>query len=121
MTDTVCAYLLGSEPATRENLARQLGKKGTSSDVCLYNYDKDFTLEVVDPLRYPEKPLAMFQTIFMTDVPIVLIPITGPDIHTAEFGLLLESLGFENVFMKENILIVLKLSRKSKKCFLIFS
>ena len=58
MTDTVCAYLLGSEPSTRENLARQLGKKGTSSDVCLYNYDKDFTLEVVDPLRYPDKPLA---------------------------------------------------------------
>ncbi len=96
MTDTVCAYLLGSEPSMREQLARQLGKKGTSSDVCLYNYDKDFTLEVVDPLRYPDKPLTMFQTIFMTDVPIVLIPITGPDIHTAEFGLLLESLGFAN-------------------------
>ena len=49
MTDTVCAYLLGSEPSTRESLARQLGKKGTSSDVCLYNYDKNFTLEVETP------------------------------------------------------------------------
>lgn len=87
---------MGSEPSVRENLARQLGKKGTSSDVCLYNYDKDFTLEVVDPLRYLDKPLALFQTIFMTDVPIVVIPLTGPDVHTAEFGLLLESLGFEN-------------------------
>ncbi|MHA1419954.1 MAG: EF-Tu/IF-2/RF-3 family GTPase [Candidatus Heimdallarchaeaceae archaeon] len=96
MTDTVCAYLLGSEPSSREKLAIQLGKKGTSSDVVLYNHDKEFTLEVVDPLRYPDKPLAMFQTIFMTDVPIVMIPLTGPDIHTAEFGLLLESLRFEN-------------------------
>ena len=96
MTDTVCAYLLGSDPEIREKLSRQLGKKATSSDISLYSYDKDFTLEVVDPLRYPDKPLSMFQTIFMTDIPILLLPVTGPDIHTGEFGLLLEALQFSN-------------------------
>ncbi len=60
MTKTICTYLLGSDPDLREKLAKQLGKKATSSDICLYSYDKEFCLEVVDPLRYPDKPLVLF-------------------------------------------------------------
>ncbi|MHA1303676.1 MAG: elongation factor Tu, partial [Candidatus Heimdallarchaeaceae archaeon] len=69
MTETVCAYLLGSNPQIRQEVAKQLGKKGIVSDIALYNYAKDFTLQVVDPVRYPDKALTLFQTIFMADVP----------------------------------------------------
>ncbi|UJG42784.1 MAG: hypothetical protein K9W46_10415 [Candidatus Heimdallarchaeum endolithica] len=105
MTETVCAYLLGGEPYTRQELAKRLGKKGTSSDICLYNYSKEFTLQIVDPIRYPDKPLTLFETIFMADVPIVIIPPEGPDIHTGEFLLLLSALGYKNgvfVIVSEN-------------------
>jgi len=96
MTKTICTYLLGSEPELREKLAKQLGKKATSSDICLYSYDKEYSLEIVDPIRYPDKPLVLFQTIFMADVPIILVSSEGIDIHTGEFGILLDALQYRN-------------------------
>ena len=96
MSTTICAYLLGSNLELREKLAKQLGKKATCSDICLYSYDKEFSLEIVDPLRYPDKPLVLFQTILMADVPVILITSEGIDIHTGEFGILLDALKFTN-------------------------
>ncbi len=96
MVTTICSYLLGSDPEIRQKLAKQLGKKATSSDITLYSYDKEYALEIVDPIRYPDKPLVLFQTILMADVPIIVITSTGIDIHTGEFGILLDALKYSN-------------------------
>ncbi len=96
MTRTICVYLFGSEPEIRAKLAGKLGKKGTASDIRLYSYSKDFVIEVVDPIQFPQKKLSLYQTALMTDVPIILIPLSGPDVYTGEFALLLEALKFRN-------------------------
>ncbi len=121
MSETVCAYLLGSDPEVRQIIAKQLGKKGVSSDIALYNYAKDFTLQIVDPLRYPDKALTIFETIFMTDVPVIILPQSGPDVYTGEFVLLLSALGYTNgifVFPNEGYYMpLLELEKKIKKLF----
>jgi len=98
-----------------------LGKKGTVSDIALYNYAKEFTLEIVDPVRYPNKPLSLFQTILMADVPLVIVSPEGPDIHTGEFGILLNSLNFTNGLIalvhEGEYVNVEKVSSKIKKMF----
>lgn len=71
MTETICAYLFGSEPVIRMSLANQFGKKGTESDITLYSYAKEYILETVDPKSYPEKILPLYQTSTMADVPII--------------------------------------------------
>ncbi len=96
MIETICTYLFGSEPTIRMSLANQFGKKGTESDISLYSYAKEYILETVDPKSYPEKILPLYQTAMMTDVPIILVPPTGPDAYTGEFALLLHALEYRN-------------------------
>ena len=93
---TTTAYLFGSNPEIRRELAKKMGKKHTSSDIALYSYEKQFLLEIVDPIQYPTKPLVLFQTANMLDVPIVILSPSGPDASTGEFALLLEALGIEH-------------------------
>lgn len=101
MLYTVTTYLFGDDPELRKELARKLGKKSTSSDITLYAYEKNFLLEVIDPIQFPAKTLVIFETANMLDVPVVMLPASGPNVNTGEFALLLEALD-----VKEGIVAV---------------
>ncbi|NLV25835.1 MAG: elongation factor Tu [Methanomicrobiales archaeon] len=57
-----------------EELARELGKKGTSTDISFYNLKKgDNTLTIIEPSRYPEKLSSLYYTASLADLAILVI------------------------------------------------
>jgi len=72
--------------------ARDLGKKGTASDITFYNLKKgEATVTFVEPTRYPEKLSSLFYAVSMSDRVILVV-----DEINATFGecvLLLQSAG----------------------------
>lgn len=57
-----------------EALAKELGKKGTSTDITFYNLKKgDSTLTIIEPSRYPEKLSSLFYTASLADIVIMVI------------------------------------------------
>ena len=54
--------------------AKDLGKKGTTSDITFYNLKKgDATVTFIEPTRYPEKLSSLFYTVSMADRVIVVV------------------------------------------------
>jgi len=72
--------------------ARDLGKKGTTSDITFYNLKKgDATITFIEPTRYPEKLSSLFYAVSMADRVILVV-----DEINATFGecvLMLQSAG----------------------------
>jgi selenocysteine-specific translation elongation factor len=72
--------------------AKDLGKKGTASDITFYNLKKgDATVTFIEPTRYPEKLSSLFYTVSMSDRVILVV-----DEINATFGecvLMLQSAG----------------------------
>ena len=72
--------------------AKDLGKKGTTSDITFYNLKKgDATVTFIEPTRYPEKLSSLFYTVSMSDRIILVV-----DEINAAFGecvLMLQSAG----------------------------
>ena len=54
--------------------ANSLGKKGTASDVTLYNLKKgEETVTFIEPSRYPERLAPLFYAVFMAEKAIVVV------------------------------------------------
>jgi len=54
--------------------AKDLGKKGTASDITFYNLKKgDATVTFVEPTRYPEKLSSLFYAVSMSDRVILVV------------------------------------------------
>jgi selenocysteine-specific translation elongation factor len=54
--------------------AKDLGKKGTASDITFYNLKKgDATVTFVEPTRYPEKLSSLFYAVSMSDCVILVV------------------------------------------------
>jgi selenocysteine-specific translation elongation factor len=54
--------------------ARDLGKKGTTSDITFYNLKKgDATVTFIEPTRYPEKLSSLFYAVSMADRVILVV------------------------------------------------
>ena len=54
--------------------ARDLGKKGTTSDITFYNLKKgDATVTFVEPTRYPEKLSSLFYAVSLSDRVILVV------------------------------------------------
>jgi selenocysteine-specific translation elongation factor len=54
--------------------AKDLGKKGTTSDITFYNLKKgDATVTFVEPTRYPEKLSSLFYTVSMSDRVVLVV------------------------------------------------
>jgi selenocysteine-specific translation elongation factor len=54
--------------------AKDLGKKGTTSDITFYNLKKgDATVTFIEPTRYPEKLSSLFYTVSMSDRVILVV------------------------------------------------
>ncbi len=65
-----------------EDIGKEIGKKGTSTDITFYNLKKgESTLTLIEPSRYPEKLSSLFYAVSLADVAVVVI-----DKVTAQLG-----------------------------------
>jgi len=77
-----------------KNLGKELAKKGTESDITLYNLKKDEKiLSFVEPTRYPEKIQSLSYAINMADY--VVLKISVIDKTFAETVVALDAFGME--------------------------
>ena len=78
--------------------ARDLGKKGTTSDITFYNMKKgDATVTLIEPTRYPEKLSSLFYAVSLADRIILVV-----DEINASFGesvLMLQCAGKSSGFL----------------------
>ncbi len=58
-----------------EYLLSKLGKKGTVSDICFYNYKKeDLTVSFITPVKYPDRVQSLLYAMTLGDTVILNIP-----------------------------------------------
>lgn len=95
--------IIGTEKSGRTSLAANLGKKGTSSDITLYNNDKENRKMVfVDPHSYPKTLKSLVTALNVSDMAILCIPPDGLNrdnpvsVHTGECIVALDLLGFKH-------------------------
>ncbi|MDQ1251374.1 MAG: hypothetical protein QG646_447 [Euryarchaeota archaeon] len=95
--------IIGAEKSGRTSLAANLGKKGTSSDITMYNNDKESRKMVfVDPQSYPKALKPLITALNISDMVILCIPQDGlnkdnpASIHTGECIVALDLLGFRH-------------------------
>ncbi|MGI0131932.1 MAG: EF-Tu/IF-2/RF-3 family GTPase [Thermoplasmata archaeon] len=70
MAPSLTVALLGSK-----DVAKELGKKGTSSDITLYNTVQDgHAVTVVEPTQFPEKFAPLLMSLAMADRAILVVP-----------------------------------------------
>jgi selenocysteine-specific translation elongation factor len=86
--------IIGSEKSGRTSLAGKLGKKGTESDITLYNFVKgDRIYAFVDSNGYPSSFKTLIQAINLSDIALVCIPSTGLNAQVGECIVALDMLG----------------------------
>ena len=57
-----------------DDFGKEIGKKGTSTDITFYNLKKgDATLTLIEPTRYPEKLSSLYYAASLADVAVVVI------------------------------------------------
>jgi selenocysteine-specific elongation factor len=89
----VNAAIIGGEQSGKTTLASKLGKKGTESDIVLYNFMKgDHILAVIDPVGYPKSPKPLVNAVNMADVIVFCIAAGGMDARTGECIILMDLL-----------------------------
>lgn len=86
--------IIGSEKSGRTSLAGNLGKKGTESDITLYNFVKgDRIYSFVDANGYPASLKSLIQTINLSDIALVCVPSGGLNAQVGECIVALDLLG----------------------------
>lgn len=86
--------ILGSEKSGRTSLAANLGKKGTESDITLYNFVKgDHIYSFVDANSYPGSLKSLVSAINLSDIALVCVPSAGLNAQTGECIIALDLLG----------------------------
>ncbi|MFZ2411857.1 MAG: EF-Tu/IF-2/RF-3 family GTPase [Candidatus Methanoperedens sp.] len=86
--------IIGSEKSGRTSLAGKLGKKGTESDITLYNFVKgDRIYSFVDSNGYPASLKSLIQTINLSDIALVCVPSDGLNAQVGECIVALDLLG----------------------------
>ncbi len=86
--------IIGSEKSGRTSLAGKLGKKGTESDVTLYNLVKgDRIYSFVDANGYPASFKTLIQAINLSDIALICVPSSGPNAQVGECIIALDLLG----------------------------
>ena len=95
--------IIGTEKSGRTSLAANLGKKGTSSDITMYNNDKESRKMVfVDPQGYPKTLKPLITALNISDMAILCIPPDGlnkdnpESVHTGECIVALDLLGLKH-------------------------
>ncbi len=86
--------IIGSEKSGRTNLAAKLGKKGTESDITLYNFVKgDRIYSFVDANGYPASLKSLINAINLSDIVLVCVPSDGLNAQVGECVVALDLLG----------------------------
>jgi selenocysteine-specific translation elongation factor len=113
--------IIGSEKSGRTSLAGKLGKKGTESDITLYNFVKgDRIYAFVDSNGYPSSFKTLIQAINLSDIALVCIPSSGLNAQVGECIVALDMLGNKRgIFVitmsdKSNPTAISELSEKIK-------
>jgi len=95
--------IIGTEKSGKTSLAANLGKKGTSSDITMYNNDKESRKMVfVDPQSYPKALKPLITALNISEMVILCIPPDGLDrdnpesVHTGECIIALDLLDFKH-------------------------
>ncbi len=77
--------IIGSEKSGRTSLAAKLGKKGTESDITLYNFVKgDHIYSFVDANGYPGSLKSLTNAINLSDIALVCVPSSGLNAQVGE-------------------------------------
>lgn len=113
--------IIGSEKSGRTSLAHNLGKKGTESDITLYNFVKgERVYSFVDANGYPESLKPLIQAINLSDIALVCVPSGGLNAQVGEcivaLDLLANKRGLFVITMsdKSNPVAISELSEKIK-------
>lgn len=86
--------IIGSEKTGRTSLAAKLGKKGTESDITLYNFVKGNDIySFVDAIGYPASIKSLINAINLSDIVLVCVPSTGLNSQVGECIVALDLLG----------------------------
>ncbi|MDO8726075.1 MAG: elongation factor Tu [Candidatus Methanoperedens sp.] len=86
--------IIGSEKSGRTSLAIKLGKKGTESDIALYNFVKGNDIySFVDAIGYPSSIKSLINAINLCDIALVCVPSTGLNSQVGECIVALDLLG----------------------------
>jgi selenocysteine-specific elongation factor len=86
--------IVGSEKSGRTSLAGKLGKKGTESDITLYNFVKgDRIYSFVDANAYPASLKSLINAINLSDIALVCVPSGGLNAQVGECIIALDLLG----------------------------
>ncbi len=86
--------IIGSEKSGRTSLAAKLGKKGTESDITLYNFVKGSDIySFVDANGYPASVKSLINAINLSDIALVCVPSTGLNAQVGECIVALDLLG----------------------------
>ncbi len=86
--------IIGSEKSGRTSLAAKIGKKGTESDITLYNFVKgDHIYSFVDANGYPDSLKSLINAINLSDIALVCVPSTGLNAQVGECIVALDLLG----------------------------
>ena len=85
--------LLGSLESGKTSLAQMFGKKGLSSDLTFFSSNKEPSVSVIDPNKYPESFKTLLQTLQISDSYILCINAQkGIDKNFGEIIITLQSL-----------------------------
>ena len=85
--------MVGGEQSGKTTLASKLGKKGTESDITLYNFTKgENILTIVDPIGYPKSPKPLVNAANMSDVIVFCVAAGGLDARAGECIILMDLL-----------------------------
>jgi len=86
--------IIGSEKSGRTSLAGKLGKKGTESDITLYNFVKgDRIYSFVDANGYPSSFKTLIQAINLSDIALICVPSSGLNAQVGECIVAIDLLG----------------------------
>lgn len=89
--------IIGTEKSGRTSLAANLGKKGTVSDITMYNNAKEGkNMVFMDAQSYPKTLKSLVTLLNISDIAVLCIPPEGLDAHTGECIIALDLLGFKH-------------------------
>jgi len=98
--DMTKVAIIGGQQSGRTSLASKLGKKGNVTDITIYDFSKSGrTLVSIDATGYPKSIKPLITALNLSDIVILCIPPTGPDIHTGECIVALDMLGYQHGMM----------------------
>ncbi len=88
--------IIGTEKSGRTSLAANLGKKGTVSDITMYNNAKEGkNMVFMDAQSYPKTLKSLVTLLNISDIAVLCIP-PSLDAHTGECIIALDLLGFKH-------------------------